>query len=220
MASLVASRRVLPDGRTVCAASRLLNVRLAIVRTGFTRSIGSCMLDDRSSTMTMSRPRDEISASEYGSTGSMSASPVSASAAASVTNGSARRIDARLARSIAVTVVDAANARRARQRRTRIAANAATSHHPRSGRRKRTSGPYRHDLPGLFDRRAAFVNRRELAGASVAGALAGGEQRRHQIDRHILAARRQRRSHFLRGQSLGWHAADVVKMLAHEGADA
>ena len=42
-------------------------------------SISSCMLDDRSSTMTMSSPRDCTSPSEYGSTGSISAQVSSAS---------------------------------------------------------------------------------------------------------------------------------------------
>ena len=69
IASFVASRRVFARGR--------LDV---VARCSGVSPISSCMLDDRSRSTTMSRPRDETSACEYGRTGSISATPISASA--------------------------------------------------------------------------------------------------------------------------------------------
>jgi hypothetical protein len=70
--------------------------------------MGSCILDDRSSTMTRSSPRDFTSASANGRTGCMKPRPASAIAAASGTKGHRRSREARLAPSIQPTVVDAA----------------------------------------------------------------------------------------------------------------
>ena len=70
--------------------------------------MGSSMLDDRSSTITMSSPCDFTSDSANGNTGSMRPRPASTSAAASATKGSRRSREARLARSTQPTVVDAA----------------------------------------------------------------------------------------------------------------
>ena len=94
IASLVAVRRVFIDF-IGAAESRALNVRFWKVRGGRMRPISSSMLDDRSSAITMSSPRDVIAVCEYGRTGSISAQPSSRTAVASTANGSRRSHEAR-----------------------------------------------------------------------------------------------------------------------------
>ena len=120
------------------AESLVLNVRFWNVRGGRMRPISSSMLDDRSSAMTMSSPRDVISACEYGSTGSITATPRRSSAIASRANGSRRSSDASyLGDASHRTVVDATNRRRTRERRIATAASAAKTIQPNSACRKR-----------------------------------------------------------------------------------
>ena len=81
-ASLTASIRVRPPATVVVVSV-------------WPEPISSCMLDDRSSSSTMSSPFDDRSACEYGMTGCMIASPANAAATARTANGSRRKIDAR-----------------------------------------------------------------------------------------------------------------------------
>src|SRR5262249_38780754 len=221
MAPFTASRRVLPGGRRAAPASPFVNVSPCSVRAGFARSISSCMLDDRPSPTTISRPRDWISDSEYGRTGSISAHAVNTSAATSVRNGSRRRIDARLERSIQRIVAAAANLRRPRQRRSTIATNAASSHHASCGWRKRISANPEH-LLRLRARVAASV-RRAGAVARVPDLLAGAEDRSNEVDELRVAARparRENRPHFGGGQAVDRNAARVAQVRAYERVDA
>src|SRR5712664_2691651 len=133
IASLVAVRRVFTD-LAGAAESRVLKVRFWNVRGGRTRPISSSMLDDRSSVITMSSPREVISACEYGRTGSISAQPRSRTAIAITASGSRRSHDARYSGADSQrTVVDATNRRCTRQWRIPTAASAASISHPYSG---------------------------------------------------------------------------------------
>src|SRR5262245_6758682 len=205
IAPFTASRRVFPGGRRAAPVWRLLNVGFCSERAGRARSIASCMLDDKSSTTTMSRPRDWIWDSEYGRTGSISAQAVSASAATSVTKGMRRRIDARLERSIHLIVAAAANRRRPRQRKSATTPNAASSHQPSWGWRNRMSA-HREHLLRLLDGVAAGL-RRAGAVARVAHLFARGQHRRDHIRRRPRSAGSQRRPDFGGGEAVDRNAA-------------
>ena len=77
------------------ASMRVRPVVTVLVTRPWPEPISSCMLDDKSMTRTMSRPRDERSVCEYGITGCISARLVNAAAIARIANGARRKTEAR-----------------------------------------------------------------------------------------------------------------------------
>ena len=74
------------------------------------------------------------------------------------------------------------------------------------------------DLRGLRDRGLARLGRRQRVRRPEAGVIARGEHRRHQLDRHLRAALRDRRVDFSRRQARGLHARCGADVIADERA--
>ena len=177
-APLTASRRVRPP-----ATVEVLSVF-------WPDPISSCMLDDRSSSRTMSSPFDWRSACEKGMTGCMIASAANAAASARTTNGRRRNNEARNgAPRPGRTRVNAANRHRTRHFKSATAANEAASHHAYSGCRNRMA--YR---PPSTCSAVARASRHACAEGSVAAGRSAPNRTRRAGWSPTPAGRGRRRS--------------------------